>query len=159
MNEREREEAHRLRANFLLSVQALAGGAASSLALPSMVCGYAGGVGKGGARSEKDPDEIAAAEGAGGYGGRLRSATRHFLARALRTFAREVIQAFTKARWPRPRDGSAEREAKRPLPLPILRAVAGARGHQHAAVAVNTAPGNWRHCDEMGVLGHSRETL
>jgi alkanesulfonate monooxygenase SsuD/methylene tetrahydromethanopterin reductase-like flavin-dependent oxidoreductase (luciferase family) len=35
MNAREREEAHRLRAEFLLGVQALAGGAASSLALPT----------------------------------------------------------------------------------------------------------------------------
>jgi alkanesulfonate monooxygenase SsuD/methylene tetrahydromethanopterin reductase-like flavin-dependent oxidoreductase (luciferase family) len=35
MNEREREEAHRLRANFLLNVQALAGGGTGSLALPT----------------------------------------------------------------------------------------------------------------------------
>ena len=35
MNAREREEAHRQRAEFLLGVQALAGGAASSLALPT----------------------------------------------------------------------------------------------------------------------------
>lgn len=34
-NDREREEAHRLRANFLLTVQQLAGGAGSSLALPT----------------------------------------------------------------------------------------------------------------------------
>ena len=35
MNEREREEAHRIRARFLLSVQQLAGGSGSSLALPA----------------------------------------------------------------------------------------------------------------------------
>jgi alkanesulfonate monooxygenase SsuD/methylene tetrahydromethanopterin reductase-like flavin-dependent oxidoreductase (luciferase family) len=35
MNAREREEAHRLRAAYLLGVQALAGGGPSSLALPT----------------------------------------------------------------------------------------------------------------------------
>ena len=96
MNEREREEAHRLRANFLLTVQALAGGAASSLALPTSFADTR-------AASEKaaligPPDEIVR---------RLKtleamgvdyvllldvSGSRE----ALRTFAREVMPAFAE---------------------------------------------------------------
>jgi alkanesulfonate monooxygenase SsuD/methylene tetrahydromethanopterin reductase-like flavin-dependent oxidoreductase (luciferase family) len=98
MNEREREEAHRLRANFLLSVQALAGGAASSLTLPTSFADTR-------AASEKaaligPPDEIVR---------RLKtleamgvdyvllldvSGSRE----ALRTFAREVMPAFAEAK-------------------------------------------------------------
>jgi alkanesulfonate monooxygenase SsuD/methylene tetrahydromethanopterin reductase-like flavin-dependent oxidoreductase (luciferase family) len=94
MNDREREEAHRMRADFLLTVQALAGGAGSSLALPTSFADTR-------AASEKaaligPPDEIVR---------RLRmleamgvdyvllldvSGSRE----ALRTFAREVMPAF-----------------------------------------------------------------
>ncbi len=95
MNAREREEAHRLRAEFLLGVQALAGGA-GSLALPASFADTR-------AASEKaaligPPDEIVA---------RLRmlealgadyvllldvSGSRE----ALRIFAREVMPAFAE---------------------------------------------------------------
>jgi alkanesulfonate monooxygenase SsuD/methylene tetrahydromethanopterin reductase-like flavin-dependent oxidoreductase (luciferase family) len=96
MNAREREEAHRLRAEFLLGVQALAGGAGGSLALPASFADTR-------AASEKaaligPPDEIVA---------RLRmlealgadyvllldvSGSRE----ALRIFAREVMPAFAE---------------------------------------------------------------
>ena len=96
MNAREREEAHRLRADFLLGVQALAGGAGGSLALPASFADTC-------AASEKaaligPPDEIIE---------RLRrlealgadyvllldvSGSRE----ALRTFAREVMPAFAE---------------------------------------------------------------
>lgn len=94
MNEREREEAHRLRAQFLLSVQQLAGGSSSSLALPTSFADTRAATEK--AALIGSPEEIIRRleelQAAGVDYVLLLDVTGSRT--ALRTFAREIMPAF-----------------------------------------------------------------
>ena len=94
MTEREREQAHRVRAQFLLSVQQLAGGAGSSLALPASFADTKAATEK--AALIGPPDEIIRRlkelEAIGVDYVLLLDVTGSRT--ALRTFAREVMPAF-----------------------------------------------------------------